>query len=105
MLDSTIRNVLSVSVVLRKVGSWKQSFLYNPEQLILKATSNLAIAPFNFVDVGYIGANRVNKPTVFYLTINPSIDVTTYFIVKFPPDFISNQYNIFPYSCAQASRV
>lgn len=69
MLDVGIRNVLSVGVALRKVGSWKQAYLYNPEQLLLTATSNMATTLCNFLDIGYLTATTVGSPTTFYVTV------------------------------------
>lgn len=68
-------------------------------------TGNLATVPVNYLDLGYSSIIIVGSPTTFYLTINPSIDINTYFVIKIPLDLISSQYNLFNYSCAQADRV
>jgi hypothetical protein len=101
MLNSNTRNVLWVSVVLHKVGSWKQSYLYNPESLVFKRTSNLALLSLNSLDLGYVGSNKVGSPSTFYIVFNPSVDITTYFLVKFPMGFLNRNYTAFSYNCAQ----
>ena len=95
MLNASTRNVLSVSVVLYKIGSWQQSYLYNPEGLVLKQTSNLTTLPVNFVDIGYAGINRVGQDSTFYLAVNPSVDITSYFVVRLPDGFINPNYTLF----------
>ena len=43
-------------------------------------TGNLATVPVNYLDLGYSSIIIVGSPTTFYLTINPSIDINTYFV-------------------------
>jgi hypothetical protein len=99
MLNANTRNVLWASVVLHKKGSWQESFLYNPEGLVLKQTSNLAVVGLNYLDIGYVGINQVNKCSTFYLAVNPSVDITTYFVVKLPLGFVNANYSLFNSSC------
>lgn len=64
-LNITTRNTLYVSVILKRVGSWKEGYLYNPQQLTFKQTSSLSATLFQSVNVGYLGANAVGQPTTF----------------------------------------
>lgn len=95
MLAANTRNVLWASVVLLKIGSWKQSYLYNPESLVFKPSSNLALLSLNSLDLGYVGLNIVGSPSTFYVSVNPSVDINTYFIIKFPSGFLSKNYSAF----------
>jgi hypothetical protein len=62
---------------------------------MLKQTSNLMVLPVNFVDIGYAGINRVGANSTFYLAVNPSVDITSYFVVKLPSGFINPNYTLF----------
>jgi hypothetical protein len=104
-LSTTLRNTVFVSVVIKQLGSWKEGYLYNPEQLTLKQTYPLSTTAYSSVSVGYFGMNEVGKPTTFQLTVTPSVDVTTYFVLKFPTDFLHNSSGLFAPACAQAARV
>lgn len=104
-LNTTNRNTLYVSVLLKQVGSWKQGYLYNPQQLILRQTYPLLTTSFGFISLGYIGINTVGRPSSFSITITPNVNITTYFVIKFPADFISNEYELFNVSCSSADRI
>ena len=94
-----------MAVVLRQKGTWKHGYLYNPEQLTLKSTSPLSTTPFVAVDVGYVGLNQVSNPIIFELTVTPAVDITSYFVVKLPSDFVHNDSLLFNPSCLQADQI
>ena len=65
----------------------------------LKKTSNIAVLPLNYLDLGYVGINKVGSNSSFYLAVNPSVDINTYFVVKLPDGFINPNYTLFNTSC------
>ncbi len=38
----------------------------------------------NFLNISYTGSMTVNQPTTLILTLNPSVNITDYFVLKFP---------------------
>jgi hypothetical protein len=89
--------------VIKKIGSWKSAYLYDPAQLILKSTTPLGATTYSALSLGFGISNIVGTPTTFFLSVTPSIDITSYFVVKFPNNFISDQFNIFKPNCTLTS--
>jgi hypothetical protein len=104
-LNSTNRNTVFVAVLLKQMDNWRQGYLYNPQQLTLHQTSPLSTTTFLSISLGYLGINTVGEPASFQLTIQPRVDITSYFVVKFPYSFISNEYQLFDPQCSAADRV
>ncbi len=103
MLAKTTRNVAYIGVQLYRVGSWKQSYLYDPRQLLLKQTSTLSTTPHLFLDLGYVGLNIVGSSSVFFVAFKPATDVTSYIVIKFPSGFLSREFGRFAPNCSQGS--
>jgi len=103
-LNATTRNTLSVSVLLKQVGSWRQGELYNPEQIVLKQTTPLTASALA-ATISYSGSTVVGEQTSLIVSVVPTLDVTSYIVIILPEYFLNRQYKLFNPKCANASKI
>lgn len=89
-LPTNLRNTVSISVILKKVGDYREAFLYNPTKKILLSTSPLSTVAPTLLDIQYTGSKTVGMPTTLEITLTPNIDINSYIVLKFPFDGLNN---------------
>ena len=105
MLGQNTRNTVSVGVRLEKVGDPSHAYIYNPQEMVLLQTHPYSPTPLITASIAYADTNRVGSPTVFTLTVQPTITIDSYFAIIFPSGAIHDQVSIFSPVCLNASRV
>lgn len=91
--------------MLKRVGESKTAFLYNPTKKVLMSTSAYSSVLPTQLSLVYSSPRVINSPTTLTFTITPTVDINSYFVLKFPEDGLNDEYQLFNPSCAFASRV
>jgi len=76
--------------MLKRIGDNKTAFLYNPTKKVLMSTSALSTTPPTQLYVMYNSPRVVNSPTILNFTITPTVDINSYFVLKFPTDALND---------------
>lgn len=76
--------------MLKRVGDNKTAFLYNPTKKVLMSTSALSTIPPTQLYVMYNSPRVVNSPTILNFTITPTVDINSYFVLKFPAEALND---------------
>lgn len=76
--------------MLKKVGDNRTAFLYNPTKKVLMSTSLYSSVPPSSLSVTYNSPRIVNSPTILNFTITPTVDINSYFVLKFPVDGLND---------------
>ena len=79
--------------------------MYNPTFLTLLETSALATALPNSLTVSYGSGATVNGATTLEFTLNPSVNINDYIVLKMPPVMFNKNYNLYSPACSFASKV
>lgn len=83
MLSSEV-NTVTVAVVLHRIGYTESVNLYDEGGKVLMITSPLQTAKPTQLFISYVPPLIAHLPTTLNFTITPSIDINSYFVLKFP---------------------
>lgn len=89
-LPLTERSTVSVAIMLKKTGENKTAFLYNPTKKVLMSTSAYSSALPTAISLSYSSPRVINSPTILNFTITPSVNINSYFVLKFPEDGLND---------------
>lgn len=81
---------MSIQVLLKKVGDNKTANLYNPTKKVLMSTFALNTVLPTSLSVVYNSPRIINSPTILNFTITPTVDINSYFVLKFPQDGLND---------------
>lgn len=96
---------MSVQVLLKKVGDNRTANLYNPTKKVLLSTSAISTVLPTSLSVVYNTPRVINSPTILNFTITPTVDINSYFVLKFPADGLNDEYQLFTPACSLATRI
>lgn len=72
---------------------------------MLLSTSALSTVLPTQLSIVYNSPRIANNPTILNFTITPTVDINSYFVLKFPKDGLNDEYKLFSPSCSLASRI
>jgi len=64
--------------------------MYNPAQLLFLATSPYSAVLPTALSISYTGQNIVFEPATIQITVTPTANINSYFVLKFPKDGLNN---------------
>jgi hypothetical protein len=81
---STEVNTVTVTVVLNRIGYTQSVNLYDEGGKVFMLTSPLNTAKPTQLILSYVPPLIATLPTILNFTITPSVDINSYFVLKFP---------------------
>jgi hypothetical protein len=79
--------------------------MYNPAQLLLLATSPYSAVSPTALSIAYTGQAVVLLPATIRIVVTPTVNINSYFVLKFPTNGINDEYSRFNPLCANCQKL